>query len=92
MKINSDYFRLINSLLAGEKSRPGHRGDSLAPGGGIEQKEISGLAVLVKQELEKLDREADPGRAAYLQELKAKIERGEYRVDPHELAKAMLEK
>ena len=90
MRISSDYSCSITRLLAQEKTRTAKQG-AAAPDGGVEQKEISELVSLLKGELEKLAREAaDPARAALLQALREKIERGEYRVNSQELAKAML--
>lgn len=90
MKIKPDHVQLINRLLAREKPHANQPAGGATPSAGIEQKQISSMTNFLQTELEKIDQEADPARMAMLQALRDAIERGEYRIDPEQLARAML--
>ncbi len=90
MKIKPDHALPIGRLPARENTRAGRPCGGTPPGAGIEQKQISGMAAFLKAELEKAEHETDPSRAAQLRNLQDAIERGVYRTDPAQLARAML--
>ncbi len=89
MRISSNYLQLINRILTeepGKSPASSKKGASKAE----DRKELSKLVTSLQQEMERLESDSSPERAAKLKSLAEQIENGTYYVDSHKLAEAML--
>ncbi len=89
MRISSNYLQLINRILTQE---PGKSSNSVkkTTDSAEDRKELSKLVTTLQSEMDRIEAEGGPDRAARLQELAEQIEKGEYQVDSRQLAEAML--
>jgi len=89
MRISSNYLHLINRILTEEPGKASG-GSQKARSKGEDRKELSQLLTGLQQEMDRLEEESRPEKAAQLKSLAEKIENGEYHVDSEKLAEAML--
>ncbi len=89
MRISSNYTQLVNRILTEEPGKPSG-GSQKTTSRAEDRKELSRLITGLQQEIERLDDQAAPERAAKLKSLAEKIEQGNYHVDSEKLAEAML--
>ena len=89
MRISSNYLQLINRILTEEPGKP-TGGSKKISARNKDHTELSGLITGLQKELDRIDAEEGPERAARLKSLAGQIEQGTYNVDSKELASAML--
>jgi len=89
VRISSNYLQLINRILTDEPGKPSGSSKK-ATSGSEDRKELSKLITGLQQEMDRIDAEVSPERAARLQSLAEQIEQGKYDVDSNKLAEAML--
>ncbi len=89
MRISSNYSQLINRILTEEPGKS-KQGAQKSAAGGEDRKEISKLVIALQQEMDRIDAENSPARAAKLKSLAERIENGTYYVDSEKLAESML--
>ena len=89
MRISSNYLQLINRILTEEPGKPSG-GSKKVASREEDRKEISRLVTAMQKEIDRVDGEMAPERAAKLQSLAEQIENGSYHVDSKKLAEAML--
>ncbi len=89
MRISSNYLQLINRILTEEPGKPSGNSQK-ATSKEEDRKELSKSITGLQQEMERLEEESGPDRAAQLKSLSEKIEQGSYHVDSEKLAEAML--
>jgi anti-sigma28 factor (negative regulator of flagellin synthesis) len=89
VRISSNYLQLINRILTEEPGKPSS-GSSKASARAEDRKEISHLVTVLQQEMERVEGEAAPDRAARLESLAEQIKQGTYHVESKALAEAML--
>lgn len=88
MRISSNYLQLINRILTEEPGKPSGSAKKAAAKE-VDRKELSKLVTGLQQEMEKIEAESGPERAARLKKLAEQIEQGTYLVDSYKLAEAM---
>lgn len=89
MRISSNYLQLINRILTEEPGRSSNSSQKTSDKG-EDRKELSQLVTVLHREMDRIEGETGPARAARLQELAEQIEQGKYQVDSNKLAEAML--
>lgn len=89
MRISTNYIQLINRILTEEPGKSSSEAKK-STSRGEDRKELSGMITGLQQEMERIDVETGPARAARLQSLAEQIEKGTYEVDSQKLAEAML--
>ncbi|MEW5785207.1 MAG: flagellar biosynthesis anti-sigma factor FlgM [Bacillota bacterium] len=90
MKVNTDYTQMIRRVLGSEKRQAGENAQAPAPAN-EDRQEISRAMTALQRELQRIEAESSPARAARLRQLAEEIARGDYRVDDERLAAAMLD-
>ncbi|GEM_PF-7081000 len=89
MRISSNYLQLINRILTDQPGKSSGDSQKAKPKG-EDSKELSKLLTGLQEEMDRLEEESRPEKAAQLKSLAEKIESGEYHVDSEKLAEAML--
>lgn len=89
MRISANYLQLINRILTEEPGKPSS-GSKKVASKQEDRKELSQLITVLQQEMDRIDSESGPGRAAKLKDLAERIEQGTYYVDSEKLAEAMF--
>ncbi len=89
MRISSNYSQLINRILTEEPGKSSSASQKTTSKG-EDRKEISQLVTALQQEMDRIEQQTSPERAAKLKSLAEQIERGTYYVDSEKLAESML--
>ncbi len=89
MRVSSHIQQQIQRILTEEPGKPSS-GTKKASAEGEDRKELSKLITGLQKEMDRIEGETGPERAARLEQLAAQIEQGTYDVDSRKLAEAML--
>ncbi len=89
MRISANYLQLINRILTEEPGKPSG-GSKKAAAREEDRKELSRLVEALQSEMDRIETDSGPEKAARLEKLAEQIENGTYQVDSKKLAEAML--